>query len=188
MKPIDRLRAKVFPRGTVVRSLQPLGERLVVLPADQPVPVMLAPGDVIAVRITSKGFGPTGTGRRYTVSSSTAATFDIVAFRTETGPATPFLDSLTVGASLVVRGPEAPVPPPRATTGLLAVVGDESAIGTVRALASTTSARVTAGLQMSCSTIDPSTLFGSATCLVLADADAMSAWIDSVARRTNGSA
>ena len=113
MKPIDRLRAKVVPRCTVVRSREPLGERLVVLTADQPMPVMLAPGDVIAVRITSKGFGPTGTWRRYTVSSSTAATFEIIAFRTQTGPATPFLDSLTVGASLVVRGPEAPVPPPR---------------------------------------------------------------------------
>ena len=33
---------------------------------------------------------------------------------------------------------------------------------------------------MSCSAFDPTALLGSASCLVLADTDAVSAWVDSV--------
>ena len=82
--------------------------------------------------------------RRYTVSAVGDTWFDIVAFRTQCGPATAFLDSVRVGDTVSGLGPERPVKTPEADLSKITVVGDETAVGTARAIAGTDGSRVVA--------------------------------------------
>ena len=86
-----------------------------------------------------------GALRRYTVSSIDGG-MEFVAYRTKRGPATAYLDRLTVGAELTGLAPERPVKMPPADASRVVVVGDDTAVGVARAVAHKHAGRVAVGI------------------------------------------
>lgn len=99
----------------------------------------LSPLDTIAVAAG-------GELRRYTVSSIADGTAEFVAFRTRRGPATPWLDALGVGDRVTGLAPERPVKNPPADVTRVLVIGDDTAVGVARAMASLHPDRTAVGM------------------------------------------
>ena len=106
-----------------------VGDRLVRLVMSIPENYRPTALDTVAVDIGC------GQLRRYTVSTVGESCFDIVAFRTERGPATAFLDAATVGDDVKGLGPARPVKTPQREFTKVVVVGDETVVGTARGVA-----------------------------------------------------
>lgn len=140
----DRVR---YREVTVAWSAQvmdrvPVGDRLVRLAIAAPDNYRPTVLDTVAIDVGSGSDGQVL--RRYTVSAVGESWFDIVAFRTERGPATPFLDAVSVGSRVTGLGPERPVKTPESSLSTVIVVGDDTAVGTARAVAGLGSSRVVA--------------------------------------------
>lgn len=105
-----------------------VGDRLVHLTMSGPGNYRPTVLDTVAIDVGE------GQLRRYTVSAVNESSFDIVAFRSERGPATPFLDSVAVGDEVSGLGPERPVKTPESSLAKVIVVGDETMVGTARAV------------------------------------------------------
>jgi NADPH-dependent ferric siderophore reductase len=83
-----------------------------------------------------------GEMRRYSVSRVAGDRVEFVAYRTNRGPATPWLDALAAGASVNGLAPERPVKTPPADAGRVLVVGDDTAVGVARAIGASHAGRV----------------------------------------------
>jgi NADPH-dependent ferric siderophore reductase len=117
-----------------------VGDRLVHLTMSIPENYRPTVLDTVAIDVGE------GQLRRYTVSAVTESAFDVVAFRTERGPATPFLDSVAVGDQVSGLGPERPVKTPESSLAKVIVVGDETVVGTARAIAGLGTASVSSSV------------------------------------------
>ena len=141
--------AEVVARATV-------GDRLVHLTMSIPGNYRPSVLDTVALDVRSgaldvrSGDDAEAVLRRYTVSAVGDTWFDIVAFRTQRGPATSFLDSVRVGDRVSGLGPERPVKAPESTLAKVVVVGDDTAVGTARAIAGIDSVRFAACVMSVC--------------------------------------
>lgn len=138
-----------------------------------PLNAPLVPGDTVGVDVEPQ----TQKLRRYTVSRVTDGTFEFIGFRTQRGPATPYLDNISVGDELHGQGPERPVKLPSPEVGHVAVLGDETVVGTSIAIAGATSAPVSVAVKtaQSLSQIMPTMGTGSVSTCV--NDDEMKSWL-----------
>jgi len=139
------------------------------LPSNTP----LAAGDTIAVDVAPT----TQTFRRYTVSRVTDATFEFIGFRTTRGPATAYLDQLSAGDVLSGQGPERPVKLPTADMTHVAVMGDETVIGTAVAVTGATQNPVAVAVKTTHSVEEISHALAPGALSVCVDEDAMKSWM-----------
>jgi NADPH-dependent ferric siderophore reductase len=135
--------------------------------------VVLAAGDTVAIDVDP----PAQSLRRYTVSRVDSQSFEFVAFRTERGPATLFLDNLKTGDVLYGQGPERPVKLPTPDMARVVVLGDETVIGTAIAVAGATSGYVRVAVKTTRSVSEVSTITAAHSVDALADDDAMKNWL-----------
>ena len=112
-----------------------------------------------------------GAMRRYTVSGVGDGSVEFVAYRTQRGPATMWLDALAEGTTVSGLAPERPVKMPPDTATRVVVAGDESAVGVARAIATAHAGRVVVGLV---GTVDA--VIGAPTTVVDTEA-ALLAWV-----------
>lgn len=128
-------RDKTVPWSVRVTDVVRYGDVFVRVVSEIPTNVQLSVGDTVAIDVRPQS----GVLRRYTVSAVSDSSFEFVAFRTQRGPATTFLNSLVPDAQLFGQGPERPVKLPTADLGHVVVLGDETVVGTaVATLCSTT--------------------------------------------------
>ena len=153
-----RYREVTVPWAADVVARRPVGDRLVHLTMSMPGNYRPTVLDTIALDVRSgaldvrSGALDVRSGaddaeavlRRYTVSAVGDTWFDIVAFRTQRGPATPFLDAVGIGDRVSGLGPERPVKTPESGLAKVVVVGDDTAVGTARAIAAIDGSRVAA--------------------------------------------
>lgn len=133
----------------------------------------LVAGDTIAVDVVPA----TQMLRRYTVSRVTDGTFEFIGFRTSRGPATTYLDQLSVGDDLDGQGPERPVKLPTADMTHVAILGDETVIGTAVAVIGATH-NPTAVAVKTTKSVEQISHFLSATALsACTDDEAMKSWL-----------
>ena len=146
-----RYREVTVPWAAEVVARRPVGDRLVHLTMSMPGNYRPTVLDTIALDVRSGALDARSGAddaeavlRRYTVSAVGDTWFDIVAFRTQRGPATPFLDAVSVGDRVSGLGPERPVKTPESELAKVVVVGDDTAVGTARAIATIDGSRVAA--------------------------------------------
>jgi len=123
-------RDKTVPWAVSIVEIERYDDAFVRVVCAMPTNTPLVAGDTIAVDVAP----PSQLFRRYTVSRTTDTTFEFVCFRTTRGPATSYLDQLSVGDGLNGQGPERPVKLPTADMVHVAVLGDETVIGTAIAV------------------------------------------------------
>ena len=133
----------------------------------------LVAGDTIAVDIAA----PSQTFRRYTVSRTTETTFEFIGFRTARGPATEYLDQMSVGDALSGQGPERPVKLPTADMAHVVVMGDETVIGTAVAVMGATSKPVAVAMKTTHSVEQVSQFLQPSMLSVCVDEEAMKSWL-----------
>jgi NADPH-dependent ferric siderophore reductase len=126
-----RVRAKLVPRQATVVGRADLAGALVEVWCTAQTP--LRPGDVLAVRVAGRGPSPTGVWRRFTVAESDGHRFRLLLQRNAGGAAAAFVDTVAVGDTVLVRGPERAVLPP-VGDGPLLVVSDLTGLATIAAL------------------------------------------------------
>jgi NADPH-dependent ferric siderophore reductase len=126
-----RVRAKLIPRQATIVSRTDLAGALVDTWCIGQTPFQ--PGDVLAVRVAGLGPGPTGVWRRYTISETNGHRFRLIIQRNPGGAAGPFIDTVTTGDTVTIRGPARAVLPPVGDGPLLAV-SDLTGLATIAAL------------------------------------------------------
>lgn len=138
-------RDKTVPWTVDVMSVNRINDVFVHVVCGMPSNVQLSIGDTIAVDVepTAAVF------RRYTVSKVLPDSFEFVAFRTQRGPATAYLDGLAQGAQLHGQGPERPIKLPSEDMSAVAVMGDETVVGTAVAVIESTTAPVAIAMKSS---------------------------------------
>ena len=143
-----RYREVTVPWQAEVVARAAVGDRMVHLTMSMPANYRPTVLDTVALDVRTgaldvhTGASDEAVLRRYTVSAVGDTWFDIVAFRTERGPATAFLDGVRVGDRVSGLGPERPVKTPESDLTKVVVVGDDTAVGTARAVAGTNGSRV----------------------------------------------
>ena len=136
-------RDKTVPWVVTVLEIERYDDAFVRVVCSLPSNTPLVPGDTVGVDTAPQ----TLELRRYTVSRITDASFEFIGFRTQRGPATPYLDAISVGDHVHGRGPERPVKLPSPEMTSVAVLGDETAIGTSIAIAGATSVPVSVAVK-----------------------------------------
>jgi NADPH-dependent ferric siderophore reductase len=132
MTPLGRrVRAKLIACQATVVSRADLGGALVEIWCTGQTP--LEPGDVLAVRVAGHGPGPAGVWRRYTISETNGHQFRLIVQRNPVGAAAPFIDTVTTGNTVTIRGPARAVLSP-VGDGPLLVVSDLTGLATIAAL------------------------------------------------------
>lgn len=139
------------------------------LPGNTP----LVPGDTVGVSVAPG----TQELRRYTVSRVTNDSFEFIGFRTQRGPATSYLDQISAGDELHGQGPERPVKLPSSEMTHIAVLGDETVIGTAVAIAGSTSHPVSVAAKTSRSVTEITPTMGARTVFTCATEDEMKSWL-----------
>lgn len=166
-------RDKTVPWSVIINSVQRLGDVLVCVNCTMPTEVQLSIGDTIAIDVQPTS----GVLRRYTVSSVSTSAFEFIAFRTQRGPATAFLDMLSDGGHIHGQGPERPVKLPTGNQRYVVVLGDETVVGTAVAVLSATASPVSLAIKTSLSIPDIPQLNGITTCATCDNDDDMKQWL-----------
>ena len=130
MSDVVTYRDKTVPWTVSIVEIERYDDAFVRVVCTMPTNTPLVAGDTIAVDVAP----PSQLFRRYTVSRTTDTTFEFIGFRTARGPATEYLDQLSVGDALSGQGPERPVKLPTADMAHVIVMGDETVIGTAIAV------------------------------------------------------
>lgn len=129
-------RDKTVPWSVTIRTVQQVADTWAFVTCDMPTNVAMSIGDTVAIDVVPIN----GVLRRYTVCRATAEEFEFVGYRTGLGPATPFLEGLSAGDVLHGQGPERPVKLPSVAIPHVAILGDETVMGTaIASISSTTS-------------------------------------------------
>jgi NADPH-dependent ferric siderophore reductase len=131
---VDRTRYRdlTTPFSVVALEVHRMDDCLVRVSAPQPPSNSVTVGDTVAIHVGE------GELRRYTVSAADVATFELVGFLTRQGPATAFLETLAVGDTLSGQAPERAVKMPDNDVTWAVVVGDETIVGSARAVVTST--------------------------------------------------
>ena len=136
MNEIVTYRDKTVPLTAVVLEVRRFDDAFVLVKCALRGNASLVPGDTVAIDVVPIN----GVLRRYTVCRATAEEFEFVGYRTGLGPATPFLEGLSAGDVLHGQGPERPVKLPSVAIPHVAILGDETVMGTaIASISSTTS-------------------------------------------------
>lgn len=182
-----RYRDVTVPWSAQVIDRVAVGDRLVHLTMTVPDNYRPTVLDTVAIDVGAADVRSGGTKadrdapvlRRYTVSAVGETSFDIVAFRTERGPATPFLDAVTAGSRVTGLGPERPVKTPGSGLTRVVVVGDETAVGTARAIAGLGTSRVSACVLSDHDLTSVRAAFPALELSIVADEAALLDWLGS---------
>jgi len=174
-------RDKTVPWVTDVVEVWRYDDDFVHIVSTMPANVAFSPGETIAIDVEPQR----GTLRRYTVSKVSAHSFECIAFRTNRGPATPFLDQLKTGDQLSGLGPERPVKLPTPDMSHVVVMGDETVMGTAVAVAGAAIGDVSVAVKTSNHLTRISALVSSMSVNSLSldahsDDDAMMNWLSDV--------
>ena len=166
-------RDKTVPWLVRVIDVVRYGDVFVRVVSEMPTNVQLSVGDTVAIDVNPQS----GVLRRYTVSSVDDSSFEFVAFRTQRGPATAFLDVLLPDTQLFGQGPERPVKMPTADLGHVAVLGDETVVGTAVATLSSTSAPISVVVTSKIAIPDIDQLAGATQVQVYSNYDDTKNWL-----------
>ena len=166
-------RDKTVPWTVGVVDIARFDDAFVRVVCESPANVSLVPGDTVAIQVEVSS----QTLRRYTVSCTSSDTFEFVAFRTQRGPATPYLDGLSVGAQVQGQGPERPVKLPSNDMTHVAVMGDETVVGTAIAIAGATRCPVSIAMKTTNALDQVSAFVGASAMEACRDEDAMKSWL-----------
>ena len=138
MADVDRTRYRdlTTPFSVVALEVHRMDDCLVRVRAPQPPSNSVTVGDTVAIHVGE------GELRRYTVSAADIATFEFIGYLTQRGPATVFLETLAVGETLSGQAPERAVKMPDNDVKWAVVVGDETIVGSARAVVTSTRSEV----------------------------------------------
>ena len=166
-------RDKTVPWTVGVVDIARFDDAFIRVVCESPSNVSLVPGDTVAIQVEVSS----QTLRRYTVSCTSSDTFEFVAFRTQRGPATPYLDGLSVGTQVQGQGPERPVKLPSNDMTHVAVMGDETVVGTAIAIAGATRCPVSIAMKTTNALDQVSAFVGASAMEACRDEDAMKSWL-----------
>jgi NADPH-dependent ferric siderophore reductase len=176
---ITTYRDKTVPWTVSVERVERFDDAFVRVRCSLPSNTQLVPGDTIGVDVSPS----TSTLRRYTVSQVTAGSFEFIGFRTERGPATSYLDQLSAGDELHGQGPERPVKLPAPEMQHVAVLGDETVVGTAVAITGATSHPVSVAVKTSRSLSQVLSVVGAHSVSACLNEDEMKAWLTNFLER-----
>lgn len=175
MNEIVTYKDKTLPWTVAIRDVQRYDNLFVHIRCALPDNASLSAGDTVAIDIAP----PSTVLRRYTVSRVSADSFEFIACRTEQGPATAYLDRVSPGDDIFGQGPERPVKLPTSEMAHVAVMGDETVIGTAMAVTGATSSPVSIAVKTSRAMREIIDAMDGATLSMCPDDDAMRMWLTS---------
>jgi NADPH-dependent ferric siderophore reductase len=173
-----RYRDKTTSWSVSVTAVERIGQDWVKITCDMPSNASLSLGDTIAIDVE-----PTqGTLRRYSISFSSDNSFEVIAHRTQLGPATQYLDQLSQGDLIHGQGPERPIKLPTQEMKRVAVLGDKTLIGTAAAIAQSTTMPVQVAMKTETDATGIQDLLCGATHAICKTDDEMLSWLTEFAR------
>lgn len=173
MSDVVTYRDKTVPWAVSIVEIERYDDAFVRVVCAMPTNTPVVAGDTIAVDVAP----PSQLFRRYTVSRTTDTTFEFIGFRTARGPATEYLDQLSVGDALSGQGPERPVKLPTADMAHVIVIGDETVIGTAVAVSGANPKPVAVAVKTTHSVEQVSQVLQPSMLSVCADEEAMKSWL-----------
>ncbi len=168
-----RYRDKTTSWSVSVTGVDRIGQAWVKITCGMPSNTSLSLGDTIAIDVEPSH----GTLRRYSISSSSGDSFEFIAHRTQLGPATHYLDHVSEGDVLFGQGPERPVKLPTQEMKSIAVLGDETVIGTAAAISQSTQMLVQVAMKTEIDASGIQELLCGATYAICRTDDDMLSWL-----------